>query len=201
MVRERMRTAGGRWTSAIGVLLLVAACSPTAAQSSGPSIGGVEAIHTASIPEPTPTPTPIAGEVVYGWPDTSENLAGMYSWDGSDCSTTYCVMGFMHNGYGSGDVEIHIVIVPSVPITDDGGTATTVAGHDGIYRRIDRMEEWFVTIEGMTIAIRLDARPGTSPTDLADAHAIIESMRTEPRDNLIGFRLVFRLTTDDWDSG
>ena len=77
-----------------------------------------------------------------------------------------------------------------------------VAGRDGIYRRIDdRLEEWVADIEGTTIAIRLEARPGTSPTDLADAHAIIESMHTELRDNDLGFRLVFTLTTNDWDSG
>jgi hypothetical protein len=36
---------------------------------------------------------------------------------------------------------------------------------------------------------------------LAEAHAIIASMRTEFWTNGRGFRLVFRLTTDDWDSG
>jgi hypothetical protein len=52
-----------------------------------------------------------------------------------------------------------------------------------------------------TIAIRLTARPSTNQTDLAEAHAIIESMRTEARDNDLGSRLIFALTTDDWDSG
>jgi hypothetical protein len=147
-------------------------------------------------------PTPGVGEVVRGWPDTSENAAGVYSWDGSSCSSTYCGMGFMHNGYGSGDVEIHVRVFPGGPNTDDGATGVTVAGHDGIHRRIDaRVEEWIVDIEGTTIAIRLEARPGTSPTDLAEAHAIVASMRTEPRDNALGFRLVFTLTTNDWDSG
>jgi hypothetical protein len=157
-------------------------------------------------PSPTSPATPSAtrdvGEVAHGWPDTSENAAGVYSWDGSRCSSAYCVIGFMHNGYGSGDVEIRIEVAPGVPIADDGATPVTVAGHDGIHRRIDaRLEEWIVDIEGTTIAIQLEARPGTSPTDLAEAHTIIESMRTEPQDNDIGFRLVFTLTTNDWDSG
>ena len=50
-------------------------------------------------------------------------------------------------------------------------------------------------------AIRLEARPATSPGDPGDAHAIIDSMRTVPQDDDLGFRLVFRLTTDDLDSG
>jgi hypothetical protein len=108
----------------------------------------------------------------------------------------------MHNGYGSGDVEIRLDVVRGGAISDGGGTAVTVGGHDGIYRRIDaQQEKWIVDIEGTTIAILLSARPGTSQIDLADAHAIIDSIRTDPRDNNLGFRLVFTLTTDDWDSG
>ena len=143
---------------------------------------------------------------VRGWPDTTKNSPGVYSWDGYRCrgprlAESSCNMGFMHNGYGSGDVEIRVEQVPEGGITD-GATATTVAGHDGIYRRIDpRNEWWIVDIEGTTIAIRLAAEPGTSQADLAEAYTIIGSMRTEPWDNDRGFRLVFTLTTDDWDSG
>ena len=108
----------------------------------------------------------------------------------------------MHNGYGSGDVEIRIQRVPANPIPDGGGTPVIVAGHDALYRTIGaRFEEWIVFIEGKTINILLNAKPGTSATDLAEAHAIITSMRTEPRDTALGFRLVFRLSTNDWDSG
>ena len=153
-------------------------------------------------PDVSPRPaTSDGGDGVLGWPDTSENAAGVYSWDGSSCSSNACVMGFMHNGYGSGDVEIRIGGSPAGAITDDA-TAVTIAGHDGSYRRIEAgFEEWVADIEGTRIVIHLKARPGTSPADLADAHAIIDSMRTEPRDNTLGFRLLFTLTTDDWDSG
>jgi hypothetical protein len=64
-----------------------------------------------------------------------------------------------------------------------------------------RLEEWLVDIEGSTYFIRIAAEPGTSDADLAEAHAIVDSMRTEPQDSDLGFRLVFRLATDDWDSG
>lgn len=110
-------------------------------------------------------------------------------------------MGFMHNGYGSGDVEITIGTAGGT-VSGLGGTPVTVAGHDATYRRVDaRREEWLVDIEGTTYYIRLLAEPGTSEADLAEAHDIIDSMRTEPRDNDLGFRVVFTLTTDEWDSG
>ena len=165
------------------------------------------------VPEPTPD-----GEVVRGWPrgwpDTTRNKAGVYSWDpapdlanhsGPECGSagrggSSCIVGFMHNGYGSGDVEIRINEGPEGGLTD--GVPTTVAGYEGFYQRIDpRREWWIVEIEGTTIVIRLEARPGTSQADLAEAHAIIDSLRTQPQENDLGFRLLFRLTTGDWDSG
>ena len=100
----------------------------------------------------------------------------------------------------SGDVEISVGTAGGT-ISALGGVPVTVAGHDATYRRIDaRLEEWLVDIEGMTYYIRLSAAPGTSQADLAEAHAIIDSMWTEPRNNDLGFRLVFRLTTTDWNS-
>jgi len=114
----------------------------------------------------------------------------------------YCSIGFMHNGYGSGDVRIYIDVVPAAPTFNDSATAVTVAGHEGTYRRTDAgREEWTVDIDGTTLAITLEARSGTSRADLADAHGIIESMRTEPRAPSRGFALVFTLTNGNWDSG
>jgi hypothetical protein len=108
----------------------------------------------------------------------------------------------MHNGYGSGDLEIRISSVGSL---SGDGEAVTVAGHDGIYRSVELAgslrEEWVVDIDGTRIAVYLKSAPGTSEIELAEAHAIIASMRTEPRDTDLGFRLVFTLTTNDWDSG
>lgn len=167
----------------------------------------------ATPPPATPTPMPDAapwlqlpapsareGLDVLGWPDTDRNAPGLYSFDGSTCAGSFCSLGFMHNGYGSGAVEITIGIVLQ-SATPDGGTAVTVAGHDGTYRRIDAgREEWLVDIEGRTIAIRLTARPGTSQADLDDAYSIIGSIRDESQDRN-GLRLVFILSTDDWDSG
>ena len=158
-----------------------------------------------SLPSPPslpPPPSAAQGAVVHGWPDTDTNAPGVYSWDGSRCAGQFCSIGFMHNGYGSGDVEIRLEVAPEETISGNGATPVVVAGHDGIYRRIDAgQQEWIVAIERRTLAIRLTARPGTSEADLADAHAIIGSMRYESTDNPAGFRLIFTLTTNEWDSG
>ncbi len=151
---------------------------------------------TSALPQTTPT------RAVRGWPHTAQNPAGVYSWDGRRCAGQYCVYGFMHNGYASGDVNISIRVASEASDEEEGTTAVTVAGHDALYRRISAgTEEWIVDIQGTTLAIRLKAEPGASDADLAEAHAIIASMRTEPRDTKVGFRLVFTLMTSDWDSG
>jgi len=154
-------------------------------------------------PSPSPmsvvTPEPNDADI-RGWPGPSRNRAGTYSWKGPR-------FAWMHNGYapGDGDVAIAIHQVPEGGITD-GATAVIVAGHDGFYRRIGpRQEWWIVDIEGSTIAIFLEAARGTSQAEVAEAHAVIRSIRTDPqdvsRDGDLGFRLVFTLTTDHWDSG
>ena len=108
----------------------------------------------------------------------------------------------MHNGYGSGDVEIRIDIGSADLTSGNASTTVIIAGHDAIYRgTVGGHETWIVNIDGTTIVIELRAKPGTSPADLAEAHAIIGSMHTEPQNNHLGFRLVFTLTTNDWDSG
>ena len=170
------------------MLMLLAACSATPPDEAEPSASD-EPVPSASMQLPALLPSPAPdGEVVHGWPDTSENEAGVYSWDGPRCSS-YCLEGFMHNGYGSGDVTIRIALLPEGAIPDDGDNAVTVAGHDAIHRGTDaRLQAWYVDIEGTTIAIRLAARPGTSEADLAEAHAIIDSMRTEAVDNDLGLQ-------------
>ena len=153
------------------------------------------------------TATSAIGRPVQGWPTAIQNPAGTYSWDGRTCARQFsCIMGFMHNGYASGgaagDVAIGIRAVSKVPHPDEGLRVVRFAGHRALHRWIDaRTEEWTVRIQRTTLAIRLEARPGTSDVDLAEAHTIIKSMRTERRDTKLGFRLVFTLATDDWDSG
>ena len=58
-----------------------------------------------------------------------------------------------------------------------------------------------VDIQGTTVTILLIAEPRAPEAELAEAHEIIESIRVEPQDNDLGFRLDFTLTTNTWDSG
>ena len=201
--RLRQGPSGRAWA-----LLAAATILATLLIGGALAVGG--AFRLPSLPVPAPStpdhappslpeaPSMPPGEVVHGWPDTNENPPGVYSWDGSRCASAFCSIGFMHNGYGSGNLEIRVEVV-SDGATPSGGTAVTVAGHNGMYRRIDaQQEEWIVDIAGKTIIIRFTARPGTSQAELAEAYAIIGSMHAEVHG---GFRLIFTLTTDDWDSG
>lgn len=169
-----------------------------------------------------PSPTPSLASDVNGWPDTSRNPPGLYSLDGyRSCGRgragSSCNLGWMHSGYGSNDIDVWILGIDPLGTwmpkwakaetgsggdRSEAGTPVVVAGHDGIYRKVnDRRERWFVDIEGTAVAIQLLAKPGTSKADFAEAHAIIDSLSTEPSDHNLGFRLVFTLMTDDWDSG
>lgn len=148
---------------------------------------------------------------VHGWPGPSRNAAGVYSWD--NLPDPDAAEGFIHNAYspGSGDVTIFIEGVQGRLIPHRGQTAVTVAGCEGTYRRfigdvpsIERpgpVEEWMVDIQGTTVTINLGANPGAPEAEVAEAHQIIESIRAEPQDSVLGFRLIFTLKTNTWDSG
>jgi hypothetical protein len=144
---------------------------------------------------------PTAAAQVHDWPSGNRNPPGLYSWDDVPEPLTG-IEGFIHNGYKSSDVQITVATLPELMVPAEGATPDVVAGHDGLYYRAGRnREEWFVRIEGHWIVIGVTWGRYSSPVALADAEAIVASMRTEPRDNALGFRLVFTLTNNDWDSG
>ena len=196
-------------SATVAVLLLLALAACTGSPSSSEPTSRRSPSERASSGSPTepassspPSPPSYKGEVVRGWPTTSRNPAGVYSWDGRSCAGGPCIVDFMHNGYGSGDVTLNIERVRGGQPPGAGWTAATVAGHDGLYRRTaPRQEAWLVEVEGTTIAVHLTTRRGTRQVELDEGHAIIDSMSTEEQDTELGFRLVFRLTTNDWDSG
>ena len=203
-------------TVAVLLLLTLAACSGSSSSSepdssSSPSDAesrsapsDAESGRSPTAPESSSTPSPpsYAGELVKGWPTTTRNPAGVYSWDGTTCAGQTCILSFMHNGYGSGDVTVRIARAGGGTDLDDGWTPATVAGHDGHYRQTGpREEEWLVEIRGTTMTIQLTTRRGTRNVEQEEGHAIIDSMAAQKRDTQLGFRLVFRLRTNDWDSG
>jgi hypothetical protein len=203
------RLAGG-WTAPsmlrfAPLALAIAAVVALALLGIGLVVRAPEVGPPVTSQSPSAEASPAESARVYGgWPTTTQNPPGVYSWDGSSCvrrPSASCNVGLIHNGYGANNVTITIRSVDAGEI-GDGGTPATVAGHEGIYRRDDDLtERWFVEIEGTTIAIAVSVDPGTRQVYLDEAHAIVDSMRTEPWDNSLGFRLLFTLTTDDWDSG
>jgi hypothetical protein len=159
-----------------------------------PTPGTPDASPAASVPR-------VPSEEVRGWPTTSRNRAGAYSWDGDTCAySKSCIRGFMHNGYGSGDVKI--TLEPGEGRVPEGWTPTTVAGRQGAYRQVNAFQEvWWVEIHGTALEIRLTTKPGTKHSEIEEGRAIVASMYTEKRPTELGWRLVFILTTNDWDSG
>ena len=155
---------------------------------------------------------------VDGWPGPTRNPAGVYSWDKNEDAGGR--EGFIHNAYspGSGDMTILVEGETGRLIPHRGQTAVTVAGCEGTYRRFDgegggedslsgdfaergTVEEWMVDIQGTTVTISLAAKPGAPQAEVAEAHKIVESIRAEPQDTPLGFRFIFTLTTNTWDSG
>ncbi len=88
---------------------------------------------------------------------------------------------------------------------EPGATATAVAGHDGTYRLGPtdadgvRTEVWTADMEGTQLVITLVAERVVTEAELAEAHAIVDSIHAEPWDNPVGFRLIFTLPAG-WDS-
>jgi hypothetical protein len=141
---------------------------------------------------------------VHGWPGGRENPPGRYSW-GSGSNTRSGVYGFMHNGYQVLEEGQGVAMVfGSSSDLDSDATAVIVAGYPGTYRELigtdgSRTERWEMEIEGRTLTITLEAEPNTTAAQLAEAHAIIESIRYEPTETG-SFRVTFTLPFG-WDSG
>ncbi len=183
---------------ALAVAVSAACVALLVAMMSGTRIGETQ-------PEPLqPSPAP----VVHGWPGARGARAGVYSWDAQD-------IRWMHN-VSNGAVGIEVTFATENPDGGDGFlrrfgpvseashgdvAPAVVAGYHGTYRQIDEQrEEWVVDIDGTMVSILLLAPAGTTETELAAAHAVIESISSLPVDQDPGFMLTFELPRG-WDSG
>ena len=132
-VRQRNRTVAA--AIAIGIAAVVVL----------PTIFSSPLRDAAPEPLQLPTPTPTLGADVNGWPTTEHNAPGVYSLDNKMCGSRskggYCGVGWMHNGYGSGDVQIWMKVrseAGAVADVDQGsnsldtGIPVVVTGYDGI---------------------------------------------------------------------
>lgn len=167
--------------------------------SEGPTVGGPSAGSTLPpIPSLSPVPLPVDAAIVYGWPGVRSNPAGRYSWNVRHES-------WMHNPNNEG-VGVSITFSASSNAYESGPTTVTVAGYNGTYQELPtgadgpRKELWIVDIGTTRVAITVAAEPSTTEADLAEAYAIIESIRNEPKTHGAGVRLTFTLP-NGWDSG
>jgi hypothetical protein len=113
----------------------------------------------------------------------------------------------MHNGYQQGQGEFTLWINGRADAGyPDGTTSTTVAGHPASYQVLptgadgSRTELWIISIDGQRVTISLSSGANATDAQLAEAHAIIESMRSELKDSAPGYVLTFWLPWG-WDSG
>lgn len=144
--------------------------------------------------------SPVDLSIVHGWPGTRHNRAGRYSWNMQ-------VKSWMHNP-SDNNIGVSITFSALSNTYENGPTVVTVGGYDGTYQELPmsadgvRTELWIVDIEDTRVTFTVEAQPGTTEAELAEAHEIIGSIRSEPRrkKNGGGFRLTFTLP-GGWDSG
>ena len=191
-------------------------------------IGGISGLLRADrsptvLDRPPPPPMCVAtaeagDDEIHGWPGPTRNPAGVYSWDKFEDADGR--EGFIHNAYspGSGGMTILIEGQAGRLIPHRGQTTKTVAGCEATYRRFDgddsgedslsgdlaeggTVEEWMVDIHGTTVTLSISAKPGAPEDEVAEAQEIIDTIRAEPQDTPLGFRLLLTLRTNTWDSG
>ena len=166
-------------------------------------------LHPPSSP-PTCVASPVSDDAeVNGWPGTGRNQPGVYSLDWvKDRDGDPRNEGWMRNTFSPSPGHIEIVFQNAPERLNAPLRHTVVLGAEceATYRLVAgplvTVEKWKLYVEGWTVIITLTAEPGASEAEVTEAHEIIESIRAERRDNeLLGFRLLFTLTTDTWTSG
>jgi hypothetical protein len=89
----------------------------------------------------------------------------------------------------------------AIPVEDIASASVTLDGpYVGRPVRVadTRLQAWLIDLDGMRVAILVKSFTDSDPALVAEAEAIIESIRVESTES--GHRLVFRLL-EGWDSG
>jgi hypothetical protein len=161
--------------------------TPTPAPSSTPQPSGSTA----------PAPSPVSTDLIqWSVPGPRGGRAGRYAWVPGD-------PGWMHNPGNGPGVDLSFTVLQARVRRDP--TNVLVAGHVASYEEhpnatggLTRL--WVVEIDGTTIAIRVESSADTVESDIAEAQAIVASIRVEQDTNALGFMLSF-LSPGGWDSG
>ena len=139
---------------------------------------------------------PSASPEIHGWPGARANPAGLYSW-------TLGSMGWMHNVTHEGTpVEIEFEpLDDTYPVpTDTSASARLRAPYEAVEPISDtRIQAYLVDFPEARVSIIVRSFPESDPALIAEAEAIVESVRVEHQDDGTG-RLVFMLP-EGWDSG
>jgi hypothetical protein len=163
-------------------------------------MGAAPATGSARTPSPVPR-APDASSTVHGWVGARGGPAGLYSWPEGGRS-------WMHNVSveGSGPIEITFGTLDApygIPVDDIGLAGAHLAGsyRERPERVTDvRMQAWILDVDASRVVIIVKAFPDTAPALVAEAEAIVRSIRVERSDTSAGHRLVFELPAG-WDSG
>ena len=172
----------------------------------------MESITVEAAPAPIPSPSPLeASSTVRGWPENYSNPAGLYSWTpgGPDQDEQ---RPWRRSGWTTS--MMLTLTRASVRVYRLCRFAEYVRSKDGIdgpYSDVPTMvsdeqgpewrgQLWYVDGGEMRLFVRLQSYPDIGPADLAEAEAVVESIRPEPLGTGDGYRFVFELP-DGWGSG
>jgi hypothetical protein len=164
---------------------------------SGPAVS--PSPSSSCSPSPLPSAA-VGGQNVQGWPGARTNAAGLYSWAMGDDAGMHHARDATGNSLG-----VSITFSTSANGYKSGPTPVTVGGCDGTYQKLSlgsdgTTEVWIVEMGAKRVTILLQAPRTATPAQLAEAHAIIESVHYEPAPFGVGVALVFSLP-EGWDSG
>ena len=185
-----------RRLAALGTLMSVAL-----AAAALPGIAG------AATPE-TPAPTSAtASEEVIPWPGARGGPAGVRAWSPGDRRS------WMHHSAGEGEGWVSLTFetraddasdldLPVANVADMYGGVDLEGPYKDVPERLAdvRVQAWFMDVDGQTVVIMVKSLSNTPPALVAEAEAVVESIRVDPIGDGQGPRLLFDLS-DGWDTG
>jgi hypothetical protein len=155
----------------------------------------------ALAPSPSPPRTADTAAVVHGWPSTRADgdPAGLYSWTPDQAARDW-----VHKIVGSTSVEITFQELEQGTVYDLGylyrSPLDAAYGESPEPLEAGRVQAWIMDVGGSQLAFIVTSFPDTTPALIAEAEAVVRSIRAEPMETEAGYRLVFQLG-EGWDSG